>query len=214
MKKTLKNEIPILVVVMLPFLYLGIIWNSLPDIVPTHWNIHGIADRYSRKESLIWIPFLLPFLTYLIFIFAPIIDAKKRLENMGNKLIKLKFALTFIMSILALFIIYFSGKQEFNRHIILIIIGTFLTILGNFFPTLKPNYFIGIRTPWTLRNENNWKETHRFGGKLWFISGISIIIINLFIQQDIITIYSFYTVIFISILPIIYSYYIYKKTYK
>ena len=89
--------------------------------------------------------------------------------------------------------------------------GSGKTTLGNYFKTIKPNYFIGIRTPWTLENEEVWKKTHLFGGKLWFIGGLLIFILSLIIPDN----YSFYVLItvtvIISILPIIYSYLEFKK---
>lgn len=211
MKYNLKSEIPVLIVVMLPFLYLGMIWNALPDMVPTHWNLYGEIDGYNKKETLLWIPFLLPLLTYLIFLIAPVIDPKKRLQNMGDKLTKLKFALTFIMSLLALFIIHSSREHKLSPNLFPILIGTLFAVLGNFFPTLKPNYFIGIRIPWTLNSENNWKLTHRFAGKLWLIGGISIIIYSLIAQPETSHIFLICTTILITVAPIIYSFRVYKK---
>lgn len=211
MKYNLKSEIPVLIVVMLPFLYLGIIWNALPDTIPTHWDLYGKIDGYNKKATLLWIPFLLPLLTYLIFLIAPVIDPKKRLQNMGDKLTKLKFAITFIMSLLALFIIHASKEQKLSPNLIPILIGTLFAVSGNFFPTLKPNYFIGIRIPWTLNNENNWKLTHRFAGKLWLIGGISIIIYSLIAQPETSHIFLLCTTTLITVAPIIYSFRIYKS---
>lgn len=211
MKYNLKNEIPILIVVMLPFLYLGIIWNSLPDIIPIHWNFYGEIDGYGKKETLLWVPFLLPLLTYLIFLIAPIIDPKKRLQNMGDKLTKLKFALTFMISVLALFIIYSCKEQELDSNFISILIGMLFAILGNYFPVLKPNYFIGIRIPWTLNSDNNWKQTHRFAGKLWLIGGVSIVIYSLFAKPEISNIFFLCITSLIVVAPILYSYKMFKN---
>ena len=65
MKTTLKKELPIVIIVLIPFAYLFFIWHSLPDEVPIHWNMHGKMDRYGSKEELLIIPFLLPFLIYV-----------------------------------------------------------------------------------------------------------------------------------------------------
>ena len=58
----LKKEIALLAIVALPFLYLGFVWNELPDQVPMHWNMQGEIDRYGDKTELISIPFMLPVL--------------------------------------------------------------------------------------------------------------------------------------------------------
>ncbi|HLV39232.1 SdpI family protein, partial [Xanthomarina sp.] len=156
----LKKELPLIGIVLLPFIYLAYIWNQLPEKVPMHWNIKGDIDRYGDKIELLLIPFLLPVLVYVIFLVVPKIDPKKKLHKMGNKLQNLKVLMTIFMSVLALFIIYSAKNNTFtNPNYILLLIGVLYIILGNYFKTIKANYFIGIRTPWTLESETVWKET-------------------------------------------------------
>lgn len=144
----LKKELPLIGIVLLPFIYLAYIWNQLPEKVPTHWNINGEIDRYGEKIELIIIPILLPLLMYIIFLVVPKIDPKNKLNKMGNKLQTIKFLLTTFMSILALFIIYTAKNQSFaNPNYIVLLIGVLYIIFGNYFKTIKANYFIGIKTP-------------------------------------------------------------------
>lgn len=116
------------------------------------------------------------------------------------------------MSILALFIIYTAKNQSFtNPNYIVIIIGVLFIVIGNYFKTIKPNYFIGIRTPWTLENETVWKKTHKLGGKMWFIGGILIVILSLILNKSLsFTIFMIITGV-ITIIPIAYSYLIYRN---
>ena len=208
----LKKELPILTIVMLKLIYLGYIWNELPRKVPMHWNINGEIDRYGDKSELIIIPLLLPLLVYLIFLVISKIDPKNKLKNMGGKLQTIKFFLTTIMSILAIFILYSAKKQSFpNPNYIILLIGVLFIILGNYFKTIKPNYFIGIRTPWTLENDSNWKKTHNFGGKLWFIGGVLVVVFSLILNKNLnFKIFMIITGL-IAIIPIGYSYMIFKK---
>ena len=115
------------------------------------------------------------------------------------------------MSALSMFIIYSVQQVESKPTLIFALIGLLFAGLGNYFKTIKPNYFIGIRTPWTLENEEVWKKTHHFGGKLWFAGGLLIFILSLIIP----IVYSFYVLmtvtVIISIIPIIYSYLEFKK---
>lgn len=211
----LKKEIPLIVIVLLPFIYLAYIWNQLPEKVPMHWNIKGEIDRYGEKTELLLIPFLLPFLVYIIFLVIPKIDPKNKLNKMGNKLQTLKVLMTTFMSVLALFIIYSAKNQSFaNPNYIVLLIGVLYIILGNYFKTIKANYFIGIRTPWTLENETVWKETHKLGGKMWFIGGIIVVLSSLILdKQPNFTLFLIITGI-ISIIPIVYSYIIFKNEKK
>ena len=207
-----KKELPILIIVSLPFIYLAYIWNELPSKVPLHWNIHGEIDRYGDKSELLIIPFLLPLLVYLIFLVVPKIDPKKKLHKMGGKFQTIKFILTTFMSILALFIIYSAKNQSItNSNYIVLIVGVLFIVLGNYFKTIKPNYFIGIRTPWTLENDDNWKETHKLGGKLWFVGGILIVILSLFLNTSLnFTVFLIITGV-IVIIPVVYSYLHYRN---
>jgi uncharacterized membrane protein len=211
----LKKELPLITIVLLPFIYLAYIWNQLPEKVPMHWNIKGEIDRYGEKMELIIIPILLPLLVYIIFLVVPKIDPKNKLNKMGNKLETIKVLLTTFMSILALFIIYSAKNQSFaNPNYIILLIGVLYIILGNYFKTIKANYFIGIRTPWTLENETVWKKTHKLGGKLWFVGGIIVVLTSLILDKEPnVTVFLIITGI-ITIIPIVYSYIIFKNEIK
>lgn len=86
-------------------------------------------------------------------------------------------------------------------------------MLGNYFQTVRPNYFIGIRTPWTLENEQVWKNTHRLGGKIWIVGGILIAILAVLIKNN----HLFYIIFgvilaFMVVVPTIFSYTEFKKS--
>lgn len=215
MKSTLQKELPLIAVVLLPFIYLAYIWDRLPEKVPMHWNIQGEIDRYGNKLELIIIPILLPLFTYVIFLIIPKIDPKDKIKNMGKKYQSIKIRLTVFMSILALFILYYSKNQSFtNPNYILMLIGILYIILGNCFKTIKANYFIGIRTPWTLESEVVWKETHKMGGKMWFVGGLIIVFSSLILdKQANSTLFLIITGI-ITIIPIMFSYIRFKKNKK
>jgi uncharacterized membrane protein len=211
----LKKELPLIGIVLLPFIYLAYIWNQLPEKVPMHWNIKGEVDRYGEKIELIIIPILLPLLVYIIFLIVPKIDPKNKLNKMGNKLQTIKFLLTTFMSILALFIIYTAKNESFaNPNYIVLLIGVLYIIFGNYFKTIKANYFIGIRTPWTLESETVWKKTHKLGGKMWFIGGIIVVITSLILGKE--TNFTIFLIItgIITIIPIVYSYITFKNEKK
>ncbi|MDC1068991.1 SdpI family protein [Candidatus Kapabacteria bacterium] len=208
----IKKELPLILIVLLPFIYLGYIWGQLPDKIPLHWDLNGEIDRYGDKMELILIPILLPLLIYIIFLMIPKVDPKNKLNQMGNKLQSIKILVTTIMSILALFIINSSKNQSLaNPNYIVLIIGILYLVLGNYFKTIRANYFIGIRTPWTLENETVWKKTHSLGGKLCFTGGLIVVITSLILENQTNFIVFMIITAIISITPIIYSYLIFKK---
>lgn len=208
----LKKEIPLIIIVLIPFVYLAYIWSGLPETVPTHWNYKGEIDGWGKKSSLILITFLLPALTYIIFTVVPFIDPKKKIKGMGNKFYNLKFLMTVFMSALAMFILYSVKEQSItNPAFIILAIGILYIILGNYMRTIKTNYFIGIRTPWTLENETVWKKTHALAGKLWFSGGLAIILSSLLTNKNFNGIFFITITIIISVIPLVYSYLEFKK---
>jgi len=215
MKRSLGKEIPLFIIVLLPFLYLGYSWKDLPDQVPLHWNLNGEIDRWGNKSELIFIPLLLPLLIYVIFLVVPKIDPKGKIKNMGNKYHNIKLILTVFMSFLALFILYAAKHQSIsNPNYLVLLIGILFVMLGNYFKTIKPNYFIGIRTPWTLENEAVWKATHKMGGILWFAGGLIIVIGSLILNQKLNFRLLFIVTTVITIIPVVYSYLKFTKLPK
>ncbi len=215
MNKNLKKELPIIGFVLLPFIYLAYLWNSLPEKVPMHWNYKGEIDDWGTKYSLLGLIFLLPVFTYVLMLAIPKIDPKKRIELMGGKYYQIKFVLVVFMSVLALFIIHSSKSQTLSSpSIVFVLIGLLFMALGNYFKVIKQNYFLGIKTPWTLESEEVWKLTHILAGKLWIVGGLLIVIFSLVIPEDI----NFYLFIIITaiitIVPIVYSYLIFRKLKK
>ena len=215
MNKNLKKELPIIGFVLLPFIYLAYLWNSLPEKVPIHWDYKAEIDDWGTKYSLLGLIFLLPVFTYVLMLAIPKIDPKKRIELMGGKYYQIKFVLVVFMSVLALFIIHSSKSQTLSSpSIVFVLIGLLFMALGNYFKVIKQNYFLGIKTPWTLESEEVWKLTHILAGKLWIVGGLLIVIFSLVIPEDI----NFYLFIIItaiiSIVPITYSYIIYKELKK
>ncbi|QSW87845.1 SdpI family protein [Flavobacterium endoglycinae] len=210
-----KKELPIIGIVLIPFVYLATIWNSLPERVPIHWNSKGEIDNWGNKLALIALLFMLPVLTYVIMSVITKIDPQKKLTLMGGKLYQLKFFLVLFMSILALFIVYSSKNQSFSSpNFTFVMIGALLMIFGNYFKVIRPNYFIGIRTPWTLKNEEVWKLTHVFAGKLWFIAGFLIILSSLVFEMPVFSKVFFPFVLIVAIMPIVYSYFKYSSLQK
>ena len=202
-----KKELPYLLISSIPFIYLAYIWHDLPKKIPIHWNINGEIDRYSDKTGLFWIIFLMPVSTYLILLFVPKIDPKGQIKKMGHKYDQIKFVLLTFMSALSLFIIYsVKTKTLSNPNYIFMLIGILYIILGHYFKSIKSNYFIGIRTPWTLENETVWEKTHKFAGKLWFTGGILIVLFCLILDK-ITNVYVFLAItLLIILIPVIYSY--------
>ncbi len=214
MKVTFRKELWNICAVALPFIYLMLIWESLPDVVPMHWNINGEADRYSNKSGLWMIPVCLPLLTYGIFLITPAV-AGDQLKKTGPKFDRLKFSVVLLMAVLASYILFVIKKETiFLPSILPGLIGLLFAVSGNYFPVLKRNIVIGIKTPWTLKSDAVWDKTHRMAGKYWFWGGILIVLCSLYFEHAEMVVILLVTAVIISVIPIVYSYTCYRKIKK
>ena len=207
MNLTLRKELPIIGIVLIPFVYLVYLWNTLPEKVPTHWNYKGEIDRWGEKYTLVGMVFILPVLTYALMLVIPKIDPKKRIEMMGGKFYQLKFALVLFMSFLAMFIVYSSQSQTVSKpNLIFALVGVLLVVMGNYFKVIQPNYFIGIRTPWTLENKEVWRLTHLYASKLWFVGGLLIVLASFILPNQILLPVFISVLVVMVLVPMVYSY--------
>lgn len=215
MNATFRKELPIIAIVLLPFVYLAFIWNKLPEKIPTHWNYKGDIDHWGDKIFLISVPFMLPVFIYILFLIIPKIDPKKKISLMGGKFYQIKFVFVLFASALALFVIFSSKSQSVSSpNFIFVLIGILFIASGNYFKVIQPNYFLGIRTPWTLENNEVWKITHVFAGKLWFIGGFLIVLGALLFEVEFLFTFFIVFVTVLAFIPMVYSYIKFKEIEK
>ncbi|CAM4081226.1 SdpI family protein [Zobellia nedashkovskayae] len=215
MKLSLKKELPNIIMLLLPAIYLAYIWNGLPQEVPVHWNLHGEVNRFGSKLELAITSLSMPIITYVIFLIAPFIDPKGQIKQIGAKYGNLKLFIVALLSMLAIFILYNANNSpELSPEFIVPLLGILFMVFGNYFQTIKPNYFIGIRTPWTLESPEVWKKTHRLGGQIWFVGGLVIAVCSMLIPS----VYSMKIVIasflILALIPVIYSYLYFRDIKK
>jgi len=204
------------VIILIPAVYLAIVWKNLPETVATHFDLRGQPDRIGSKNELINTSIILIIvnaIVYLILTNIYRIDPKRYAAENKSRLQRIGFAVSVFMSGVLCYIIYNAshGKINFSMRLLLAGIGLLFALIGNYMHTIKPNYFAGFRLPWTLENEDNWRQTHLLGGKLWFIGGIAIAVICLILPPTA-SLVAFYTImIVVVIIPAVYSYRLYKK---
>jgi uncharacterized membrane protein len=212
MNKYLK-EVVLWVIIVIPYIYLYTVWNSLPESVPTHFDLAGNPNDWSSKTSLIFIVGGLSIGMYILMVVIPFLDPKKKIQQMGTNFYNLRFMLTLFFSILATYLIYIGKEGSIkNPKFLFGFLGLLFAALGNYFQTVRPNYFIGIRTPWTLESEHTWKKTHRLGGRMWMAGGVLIALLAFIIPDKSIFMTAFFIIIIImSLVPVVYSYFEFQK---
>lgn len=203
-------------VIIAPVVYLAIIWNTVPETIAMHFNLKGNVDRYGSKNELIIMVLILTLLNMVIYLLLPEvyrIDPKRYAAENKSRLYRIAFAVSVFIAAIVCLIIYSSIHEniKFGLRFILAGVGLLLAIVGNYMYNIKPNYFAGIRLPWTLNNDENWKKTHLLGGKLLFGGGLLIAVICLFTSFLLSMISLFTILILVTLITCIYSYRLYKK---
>ncbi|MFM1912997.1 MAG: hypothetical protein RIR51_835 [Bacteroidota bacterium] len=207
------KEIIILLIALIPIIILGIIWNELPNQVPMHWNSKGNIDRMGGKSELLFIILGLPMFLYLLMRFIPKIDPKKKIDVKDSQYLKLRLIIQLFISLLMSYILYMTKNPDTaDSNLIFALIGLGFSGLGWSFKGLKPNYFAGIRTPWTLENPEVWTKTHELASKFWMGGGILIFVLYFILKNSFIPFISI--LILITLIPVIYSYIEFKKIGK
>ena len=200
----------------MPSIYLAISWHKLQETIPLHFDIKGNADRYGSKKELLISVIILSVVSSLVYLLLKNIyriDPKRYAAENKDRLLRIGFAVSVFMTAISCMIIYSGvhGASGFNASLILGGVGLLFAIIGNYLPNLKPNYFAGIRLPWTLENPENWKKTHAIAGKLWFGGGLFLAAICLLLPAKIAFIVFFSVTAVITIIPCIYSYLLFKE---
>ncbi len=166
----------ILVLIMIAAATLAglLLWNRLPDQMASHWNINDQVDGYMPK---FWGVFLLPLITlgmFVLFLVVPSIDPLKANIAQFREAFNLFIVLIvgFMLYLYGLTLAWSLGYNNFRMSgAMLPAIGLLFIFIGFMMRQAKRNFFIGIRTPWTLSSDTVWNETHRVGAVLFMISG-------------------------------------------
>ncbi len=206
-KKNWKVLIITSVAILLPVLAGVILWNQLPEQMPTHWNAAGDIDGWSSKPFAVFGLPLLMLVIHWVCVLGTSADPKK--NNHPGKVVHLVLWIIPVLSIVLHAVTYAAalGKEVRMELVMPIVIGLVLAIVGNYLPKCKQNYTIGIKIPWTLNSEENWNRTHRFAGRLWVVCGLVIILTGFFGGFWI-----FFGIVLLMVLaPFLYSYILYRK---
>ena len=217
--KSLKTSLIISITFLgMPFLYLANIYSSLPQTVPTHFNMKGEPDDYSSKFSLVIIISLLSLLALGIFFLLRNIhkiDPRKSAQSMPGTMNKFALAIVVFIALLNAMIVSSALNAGFGKSkIVWCLVGLFFAYLGNLMYSIKPNYFVGIRLPWTLENKDNWRKTHQLAGKMWFVGGFLIAALAFFIKAETFPFVMIIVLTIITIIPSLYSFMEFKKYQK
>ena len=205
-----------LLIVLAPFVAALYFWDALPDQIPRHYNIHGEVDAYAPKGFVFFLPALNALLALILNI-IPKIDPRG--ENFGkfrsvyNGLVL--GGLSFL-SILSLSEILKQAGIGFIQPVQTIdlvgyLLGVMFILLGIFIKKIEPNYFVGVRTPWTLENAEVWRRTHRFSGKLFTAAGVVLVGLKVIASPVVFFAGMLVVILGVTLVCVVYSYLEFQK---
>ncbi len=214
MKKLIQKDWLIWLILIAPFAVIAYYWNQFPDRIPVRWDINGEPEDYSNKTLGLFLMPVLSLLIYGMFKALPYIDPKKyNYKYFEGKWHVLQLVILSFMAAMAIASFYVAlGYNIKMDKVAQFGVPLLMLIMGNYLSSIRPNYFIGIRTPWTLHNEQVWVKTHRLTGKLWVAASLIMIIINLFIPFSDAILISYLAALVLP--PYIYSYLLFRKYEK
>lgn len=215
MKKFTWFDAAALVVWLLPVAYLLYIYPSLPAKVPLHFGPGGKPDQYGEPKDLFGVQYLLLGVSlgvYLLIKYLPQIDPKQKAKYSADTFQKMSLGLVLFLSAINLAVLFATANGGFNIDKLLYpMMGLLFAFLGNLMNSIKPNYFAGIRTPWTLESEDTWRATHRLAAKLWFWGGVALTLLTFFVQGELASTIFISGVLLLAFVPMIYSFIYFKK---
>lgn len=203
-----------LLIVLVMIIVWSFCYTKLPDVVPTHWWPSWLPDATWNKLINI---VLFPALTLLIVILFPILSKidprKENYEKFAKVWEIFQFSIIWFFAYMYFVILYLSLNPEISiTKFMMFWLWVLFIIIWNYLWKIRQNYFVGIKLPWTIENEEVWNKTHRFSGKL-FLFWWTILFISWFLGFYPILVFII-TLIFIIIVPVLYSYVIYKRLWK
>ncbi|MGL3756171.1 SdpI family protein [Bacillus velezensis] len=186
-------------------------YSSLPDNLATHWGLNGSANDYTSKFNAMVMLIGIMIIQYILMVIIPKIDPKNNYKTFIRPYMAIfntLFAVLFVINLMT--ILTGLGYDLPISYLGNFIVGVIFMVFGNFIQKVKPNYFLGIRTPWTLSSERVWKDTHRVSSKIFVLAGI-LMMLAAFLPPVYRVSVIFIAVIGCIILSLLYSYIVYQR---
>ena len=171
----MRKWIPLLIVVA-AFIASAVVFPRLPETMPTHFDMSGQPNGWSSRLFGAWLMPLFLLCMWGLVRVLPAIDPR------GDNYAKFGGAFEGIIVSIMLFMLGIHivvlraslGHPVAMQHVLPVGIGVLFIVIGNLLPRARPNWFVGIRTPWTLSSDRVWEKTHRLGGRVFVAGGVII----------------------------------------
>jgi uncharacterized membrane protein len=180
----MRKWIPLLIVVA-AFIASAVVYPRLPESMPTHFDMSGQPNGWSSRLFGAWVvPLFLVFMWGLVRVLPAIDPRGSNYAKFGGAFEGIIVSIMLFMLVLHIVMLRAAlGYPVAMQRIVPVGIGVLFVVMGNLLPRARPNWFVGIRTPWTLSSDRVWEKTHRLGGHLFVAGGILIVLAALVMEQ-------------------------------
>ena len=173
MRLSWRFELPQLVVMAAMFAAAAWAWPQLPERISVHWDFKGDVDRWGGKfEGLVAMPLIVVGI-YLLMLVLPLFDpGRLNYRNFAKTYNVIRITIVVFMAAIYAVLLFNAFGHAFNvTTAVFLMVGVLFIVLGNFLGKIRPNWFIGVRTPWTLSSKSSWDKTHRLASWLFILMG-------------------------------------------
>jgi uncharacterized membrane protein len=158
-------------------------WTQLPAgaQIPIHWGIDGRVDGYaSREVGLFLLPLVAAAVAAMLAVIPRVEPRRANLERSGRAYRAIWVSIVTLLGVIHVLAVGVAmGAVLDVTRIVMVAVGLLFLVIGNYLPTVRPNYLMGIRTPWTLASDLSWVRTHRVGGRLFVLEGLVLVVLGL-----------------------------------
>ncbi|MEO5511220.1 MAG: SdpI family protein [Longimicrobiales bacterium] len=188
------------------------VFSRLPAEVPTHWNLHGEINGTMAKFPGAFLASTMAIVVWFVLPLLRRIDPRRAsYERFDATFYLVVNAVVLILAMIqGLTLAVALGMRVDMTRSMLLGVGLMFIVLGNYMPRLRSNWWMGIRTPWTLESEEVWRRTHRFGGRAFMLAGIITVFATLLPTEAAGTI-AFGVIMIAVLLPVVYSYFVWRS---
>lgn len=175
MRTSARSELPQWGLIAAMWMLSAVAWTEVPDRIPVHWGLSGEVDRYGgRTEGLLLLP-LVAVGVYALLRLAPRLDpARANYAQFAGAYGVIRLAVIGLFAAIHGFVLLSARGVATDAAVVVpVAVGGLFVAVGNVTGKLRPNYFVGIRTPWTLTSKLAWTKTHRRGGWLFVLAGLA-----------------------------------------
>jgi uncharacterized membrane protein len=208
----------ILIVALSPIAYLFFVWDSLPEKILLRFSFEQPTDVEQSRDEFLWSSILISIAAatiYLLMRNLRRIDPKVKRDSPTSGFNKLGLSVMVFLVLLNYFYILSAvNSWEISSKVAFLFGGLLMAVLGNYMNNIKPNFFAGIRLPWTLNDEDNWRQTHHLTANLWFWGGIFLALIALILPEAFLKPFFISVMVLLVLIPGVYTYLLFKNKIK